>query len=291
MATTIDVRSYYRSTASGSGDGVQMTESDARAIHHALYGQLDADANVLYGVLNELAVTGSTSPVTVDTGWAVSYGWVIKHAASGTIDVATPSVGTTGHRIVIEVDEAASPPDASIKLISSADGTSTLPALTQSAGGVWQTSLAGLTITTGGAITVTDERNYLYFATKIATAQLDNPVLPLESRQGGDASNWITPGTTDYDISSITTRAEVGTFAKAMGGTGVVFQTITFDTAFAQPPHVQCWATFPGATAPTVLAAAEPYNITTTGFDVAMQAIGSSSTDTHDFQWFAYGAA
>jgi len=47
------------------------------------------------------------------------------------------------------------------------------PALTQTDGTKWEISLAQVSITTGGVITVTDERAYCHFGTAVNTAMLD----------------------------------------------------------------------------------------------------------------------
>jgi hypothetical protein len=49
-----------------------------------------------------------------------------------------------------------------------------LPALTQTPGTTYDVPLASASITTGGAITVTDARAYCHFATRVATANLDD---------------------------------------------------------------------------------------------------------------------
>jgi hypothetical protein len=48
------------------------------------------------------------------------------------------------------------------------------PAITQTAGTTWDIPLAQVSITTGGAITLTDQRTFAYFATKVKTSMLDD---------------------------------------------------------------------------------------------------------------------
>lgn len=131
-----------------------------------------ASEGVLVGNLNELVVTGTSSPVAVGTGAACVYGFPYENTASVNVAIPTPSIGTTGHRIVLRANYAAQ--TIRITLISSADGVASIPALTQIANTTWDISLATLTITVGGVITVTDARSYAHFATRVATENLDD---------------------------------------------------------------------------------------------------------------------
>lgn len=124
------------------------------------------------GHLNELAVTGAASPVAVNTGAALVDGIPYENTASVNQAIATPSVGTTGHRIVLRASWAAQ--TVRITDIASADGVAAIPAAVQIAGTTYDITLATLTITTGGVITLTDARSYLHYTTKVSTAMLDD---------------------------------------------------------------------------------------------------------------------
>lgn len=110
--------------------------------------------------LNTLAVSGTSSPVSIATGAAVVNGKLFRVTAAETEAIATPSVSTRIDRIVLQIDYTATPEAASIERVAGVEGGAA-PAVTQTDGTTWQISLAQCSITTGGVITVTDERAYL----------------------------------------------------------------------------------------------------------------------------------
>jgi hypothetical protein len=174
---------------------------------------------VVAGYLNKLAVSGTASPISIASGAAVVAGIPYSNSTSTTLTIATPTTGTTGHRIVLRADYTAQ--TVRVVDIASSDGTSAIPALTQSAGSVWDISLASLTITTGGVITVTDLRNYIY------------PHGPLYYRQGGSSTVWSTAGTTNQSVNTAV-KIEFGVIALSVG----VATDITFPSAFSQAPII-----------------------------------------------------
>jgi hypothetical protein len=147
---------------------------------------------VLAGFSNALAVTGSTSPIAVAAGAAIVYGFPYENTSPVNLAVTTPSIGTTGHRVVLRVNWAAQ--TVRIVLKSSSDGVATPPGLTQTAGTTWEISLATLTITTGGAITITDTRSYAHPNLRIGTAQLDNEAVTAAILAGAVAGNGLSGG-------------------------------------------------------------------------------------------------
>lgn len=136
--------------SNGTGDGAAISVVDSAELLKAIVG----GSGVIRGYLNELAPTVSGSNVLVNTGWAVGItGHLYRNSASKSTTITTPGIGTTGHRIVLREDLAAQ--TVRIYDIASADGTSSIPA----AAGTDKT-LATLTITTGGVITLTDARQF-----------------------------------------------------------------------------------------------------------------------------------
>ena len=131
-----------------------------------------AAEGVLRNVDNELAVTGTATPLTVAEGAAQVYGFFYENTAPVEKAVSTPVVGTTGGRVVLQADWTAQ--TVRIVVNMSADGVAAIPALTQSAGTTWEISLATFTITTGGVITVTDARSYARFATRVKTDMIED---------------------------------------------------------------------------------------------------------------------
>jgi len=124
-------------------------------------GNTGADVGVVKAALNELAVTSpGADEVEVDTGQAFVQGTLYENTATLVIATARPSVGTTGKRLVLRRDAVAGGVRATV--ISSADGTGTLPALTQDAEGNYDIPLASFTHATNGTIgALTDEREFI----------------------------------------------------------------------------------------------------------------------------------
>lgn len=245
------------------------------------------------GYTNELAVTGAVSPVSINTGAALVYGIPYENTAAVTVAVPTPGVGTTGHRVVLRASWAAQ--TVRVALVSSADGVATIPAVTQTPGVTYEITLATLTITTGGVITVTDARSYLHYTTRVSTAMLDdlavstaqlaalgvttaklaldsvddtivgNRVPALTRREGGSATDWSVGGTTDYTPGAVRMQAGAIDMTIGIGNYGVA-ATITYPVAFSQPPLILATARdlntglagLPSATAAIIVDGASP---------------------------------
>lgn len=248
-------------TANGTGDGTSggYTALEWGEIWRRLFGNgREATGGVAKGHGNELAVSGASSPVAVATGAAQVYGKHYYNDASLNLAITTPVVGITGGHIILRLDWAAQTVRA--VAVRNTDGVNTTPALVQSTSTQWEIRLATFTITTGGVVTLTDAREYLRTSIQIVqanlanlsvgTAQLidaavtlakhgldsvddtivGNRVPALTRRQGGDASNWSTNGTTTYTPTNV--RKQVGVIAC------VSSVVVTFPVAFSQPPVV-----------------------------------------------------
>jgi len=123
------------------------------------------DRGVLRGWLSELAVTGSTSPLTVGSGGAVIYGFVYESDAPMTVSIPTPSAGFSRYdRVVVRADWATQQARV-CRVAGVAAAAPAVPALTQTANVAWEIPLATVLITDGGVITLTDTRDYASFTT------------------------------------------------------------------------------------------------------------------------------
>ncbi len=117
--------------------------------------------NTIQGVLrgqgSELAVSGATSPVDVAAGEAIVDGTWYDNSGITTVVVPTPATLTRIDLIVLEKDWTAQ----TIRLarVAGAEGGAA-PTVTQIDGTTWEIKLAEVSITTGGAITVTDFREF-----------------------------------------------------------------------------------------------------------------------------------
>jgi hypothetical protein len=282
-----------------------------------------AGSGVLRGVLNELAVTGTASPVAVNTGAAIVYGLYYWNTASVNLTVTTPSGGTTGGHVILRVSWSAQ----TVRLVAvrNTDGVGAIPSLTQTPGTTYEIRLATFTITTGGVITLTDARSWCKFSdaqdgdafsgvtglsvigrsantsgasaaitagtdayalrrsgtsigfgqiatggiaddavteAKIVTGavgadqiaagavgngeladssvddtKLGNRVPQMYRRQGGSASTWGTPGTTEYTPGEVMMQAGIASGSMS-AGVGIQDLSITYPVAFSVGPLV-----------------------------------------------------
>lgn len=179
-------------TTNGTGDGVSGGYSQQRwyDIFRKLFtpGQSES-AGVVRGEGSELAVTGTASPLSVAAGAAVVRGFIYENTSSLNLTVSTPAA-TTGGRVVLEANWTAQTVRA--KVVMSSSGVTTPPALTQTDGTTWQISLATFTITSGGAITLTDDRSFCHFGTKVDMDGISTPAAFFDYRLGGSSTDWNT---------------------------------------------------------------------------------------------------
>jgi len=176
------------------------------------------DRGVLNNWLNELAVSGVGTPISIATGAAIDYGLYYENDAVINMAVPSPTTDTRYDRIVIRRDWTAKTARAT-RLVG-VEGVGYAPAMTKSVApggtGIYDIPLASLSVTTGGVIAVTDERQFCQFPTEplpliFATANLVNEGADMTSRAtrthrmflgGGDARPAIdagTPGRFTYD--------------------------------------------------------------------------------------------
>src|SRR5512145_3159566 len=146
----------------GTGDDTEYTAAQWREIYRDTFGE---------GVISGLAVTGVASPVSVALGAAWIDGVYFSSTTAQTLAISTPIVGTTGGHIILRVDYSAD--TARLYAVSSTDGISTPPALTQTSETLYEIRIATYTITTGGVVALTDAREYMHFSTRVSESMLD----------------------------------------------------------------------------------------------------------------------
>ncbi len=112
---------------------------------------------VLRNYLNELAATGGTSPVAINTGAALVDGKFYENTASVNVVIPTPAGATRVDRIVLRKDFAAQ--TVRITRVAGTEGAG-VPAITQTDGTTWDLPLWQVSITIGGVITLTNDRAY-----------------------------------------------------------------------------------------------------------------------------------
>ena len=141
-----------------TGDAGPYTDDDWSDMFRKLFMFDRTTQGVLAGYANELIVTGASSPVSVDTGAAMVDGKFYESTSVETFTISTPSASTRVDRIVLEKDWTAQ--TVRLARVDGVEGAG-VPALTQSDGSTWQIPIYQVSITTGGVITLTDDRSYL----------------------------------------------------------------------------------------------------------------------------------
>jgi hypothetical protein len=207
-------------TTNGTGDGTGSGYTATQLFQ--LWRSFARTANlggVFPDVLNELAVTGTATPVAVNTGQAIVYGIPYFNTASVNVAISTPASLTRVDYIVLRASYAAQ--TVRITRIAGTEGAGT-PALTQSAGTTWDIPLATVSITTSGVITVTDAREWAtgvgdltIDSTKLAANAVTNAKLATMSANTVKANNTgssAVPG--DVDISTLLAAYIHGATAK-----------------------------------------------------------------------------
>lgn len=149
----------WAGTATGDA-GTYSDDQWSDAWRHLLMFDRAASGPIV-GVLNELEVTGVTSPVAVATGVALVDGKIYTNDASENVAIPTPTTNPRIDRIVLRKDWSAQ--TVRITRIAGSEAASpSAPAITQNDGVTWDVSLAQVHVTTGGVVTVTDEREFTW---------------------------------------------------------------------------------------------------------------------------------
>ncbi|NUM46000.1 MAG: H-type lectin domain-containing protein [Anaerolineales bacterium] len=357
----------------GPGDGsAGLNEATAREFLALYFGVQDPTVEgVVHGVLDELEVSGSATPLDVAAGAAICYGLYINDAVA-TVGVATPALGTTGGRVVLRTNWAGVGEEDSLDartrlaVVLNSDGVAAIPALTQTPGTTWEISLATFTVSTGGVITVTDDRTFrrvtgvvdtddlveaAVYGDKIqvggvrrdhlqdaaarsvigragATAgepadivagaddrvlartggslafvqltagmvpgdliddtMVGNRVPQFYRRQGGNSTNWQTPGSTTYTPTTVRMQGGINLFSGVVSG-GSDVDAITFPVAFSNVPLVLVAFQISGNT-PALAPGAICWSsdVTASGFNLRMYQNTGLSGD-FEVSWLAIG--
>lgn len=345
----------WTNNATGDGTSGGYTALEWGEIwRQAFLGGNEASQGVCKGVANELAVTGTSSPLSVNTGAAFVYGKFYQNTASVNLTVTTPVVGTTGGHVILQLDWTAQ----TVRLVATrnTDGVNSTPSLTQSTSTQWEIRLAAFTITTGGVITVTDARAYVHMSQRVATANIDdsavttakinsaavdenklatsvagnglaggagtalsvnvdsstieinsdtlrvkdagistaklatdsvddtiagNRVPQFYRRQGGDASNWSTGGTSTQTPGAVRMQGGVMTLGSiAAGGNGT--GSVTFPVAFSNAPLLIVKGS-------RELSSVGFSSVSSTGFNYEYTNNSGFTVNPFTFTWFAIG--
>lgn len=190
----------------------------------------DGTYGIARGRLNEFATTGTTSPVAVNTGVACVNGCYYKNTASVNVAIPTPVTSTRVDYIVLRYT-ASTTQTVRITRIAGTEGAGA-PSLTQTeASSPYDVALYTASITTGGVITLTDQRRYARspFALGItdgSTLEYDSTNKVIRVKDGGITNAKLASG---IDGSKITSGSPsiAGLAIAASTGGGAVAATIS----------------------------------------------------------------
>jgi hypothetical protein len=156
----------------GTGDGTITGYTEANmALLFQLFTQGVDKSGVAPDRDNELAVTGAATPVSVASGSAIVHGTPYVNTSAVAVTIPTPTTSTRVDRIVLRKSWSAQ--TVRVTRIAGTEGAG-LPSISQTDGTTWDLPLFSVSITTGGTITLTDERTWLTLVGDgdVATAKL-----------------------------------------------------------------------------------------------------------------------
>lgn len=140
---------------------------------------------VIVGYENELEVTNpSGTTIRLATGAAIVDGTFYENTANIDFSVTAPGAGNNFYRIILRKLWV----DQEVRADILGPETTDLPALVQTAGTEWDLSIAGVTVSSGGGITIASDFGIINGPSAIS----------LTKRQGGSSTTWASPGSTDY---------------------------------------------------------------------------------------------
>ncbi len=237
-------------TTSGTGDGASTGYTQTELIRWLRQSFIsdNTDEGVAKNYLNELEVTGVATPVSVDTGAAYVYGFPYWNTASVDVAIPTPTVATRIDRIVLRASWSAQ--TVRITRIAGTEGGGA-PALTQTDGDTWDVPLAQASVTTGGVITVTDERIFVHPNIEVEAGMLNADVAGdgLQISSGAlavDVSDFAgdalaDDGSENLDVQVDDTTIEVSGDALQVKASGISNSHIANRTRNLFVPAVECY--------------------------------------------------
>lgn len=250
-------KSNFWKTGVGAGDSpTNWTESDFASRFRAELTDPTAQA-VIKGKLNSLAVTGSSSPVSIASGQANVYGYWYENDAASTFAVASPVSSTRIDRIILRANmtESAHADGQAAKTVRIAKLTGAeggaAPSLTQNAS-YWEIPLAQVTITTGGVITLVDQRSYVpQVGTNEPVPDMTaiSTVAYIKGRQGSSPTDWggSNGGNSNYTPTGAI-KIQAGTCLPVYVSTATQRDVVvTFPVAFANVPIVVATTSYPNS--------------------------------------------
>jgi len=144
-------------------DGVAYATATWDDLHEDIFSSGYSDKACIVkgrrGAGKNFQVAGTSSPVTVEEGVCYLKGKRVVNTSSINVNIVSPSVNPRIDRVIVKYVFATDAITVEL-LAGTEDPSPTAPSLTQIDGNTWEVSLAQVYITTGGAITVTNERRW-----------------------------------------------------------------------------------------------------------------------------------
>ncbi len=213
-----------------TGDGASTyTDSQLFAwLRRTFNSDMYADRGPLRGYAGELAVAVGTGTVTIAAGAAYAYG--IPYELDAPLDVAipTPTANTRIDRIVLRADWTAK--TVRIARVAGTEGAGA-PSITQTPGSVYDVKLAQVQVTTGGVITVTDERQFCRFATEVGTESIADGAVTAAKLVDGTGSGVDADLLDGQHASAFVGSGQAGSITTAMLQDGAVTPAKVADRA------------------------------------------------------------
>jgi len=175
---------------------------------------------ILKGHLNNLAVSavgGTASPVTIATGAAMVKGFFYVNDAAGTKNIPTPAAATRVDRIVLRADYGSQV--VRFQRVAGTEGAGT-PALTQVANTTWEIPLAAVTVTTGGVVTVTNQRSFLNPSIQVDTDMIKADAVTTALIPNRTRKVFVPASAGENSASEIRPPSGSGVYLKEAAGTG-----------------------------------------------------------------------
>lgn len=123
------------------------------------------DKGVLLNWLNNLEVTGETSPVSVNTGAALVYGRFFESDSAVSLTISTPNTGYSRYDVIVVRRDISTQTIRLGKVIGTASlVTPSVPALTQDPASTYEIPLAYILVDDTGALEITDARDWAVYS-------------------------------------------------------------------------------------------------------------------------------
>lgn len=152
-----EISYFWDGVATGDAVNAPYSSKEFCDLWDILFSSDNTAQGPVGGYLNELAVSGASSPVSIATGAALVSGHPYLNDAASTLVIPSPAAATRIDLVVLHLDANAQ--TIRIARVAGIEGGGA-PSPTQ-AWPIWEVPIAQVSITTGGVCTVTDKRSFV----------------------------------------------------------------------------------------------------------------------------------